>query len=223
MKKTFVFIIFLIMFISGCAKMPKEAIELSTTVGRDISVIKKSHLSLIDLYYKSLIKDINVFIDTVYLPYTVKRTLSDDIWKKEMLLAIENASKSDTTKNQTLESYEKIEMFLLIIQEEVESYRKLKLKPIEEQYMLTRHNILKSYEQVHYANSIVTGHLASVAKVHDSQSEILEKLDLKDLRLKVANNVSSMSEKIDDLTLKAKKGNEKISTIIKKFEEVVNR
>lgn len=207
--------------LAGCAQVPKESVELSTTVGRDVSEMKRSHLALVDLYYKGLMRDINDFVDKVYLPYQIQRTLSDDLWKREMLSAIESASRPDTTGARQIESFQKIEAFLLIIQEEVESYRKLKLQPIKDQYDSVRAGISDAYDQIHYANAIVTGHLASVVKVHDAQSELLEKLDLKNLRTETGEGVAGLSEKIGALVQKAKSGEEKLDSAVAKFDQLV--
>ena len=216
------FTIMFMVLLVGCAQVPKEAVELSATVGRDLSEIKKSHIALVDLYYLELLSDINGFIDNVYLPYQIERTLADDRVKNEMLSAIESASKPDPSGKNQKESFQKIGAFLLIIQEEVADYRKLKLKPVQDQYTSVSERINESYEQIHYANSIVTGHLASVVKVHNAQNEILEKLDLKDLRVSVGKEVAGMSDKIGKLVQKAEDGEEDISSILLKFEKLLN-
>ncbi len=213
--------IILVALLTGCAHVPKEAVELSVTVGRDLSEMKKSHIALVDLYYSELQNDINSFIDNVYLPYQIQRTLADDIWKNEMLSAIESASQADPTGSKQKELFAKIEAFLLIIQEEVESYRKLKLKPVQHQYASVLSDINNAYDQIHYANSIVTGHLASVVKVHNTQNEILEKLDMKDLRVNVGKGFAGISDKISELVQKAKDGEEDLNSIVAKFEDLI--
>jgi len=215
-------VIILTSVLVSCAQVPKEAVELSATVGRDLSVMRKSHIALIDLYYSQLISDINDFVDNVYLPYQIQRTLSDDLWKNEMLSAIESASRPDPTGATQKESFKKIEVFLLVIQEEVESYRKLKLDPIKKQYTDVRSSINESYEQIHYANSIVTGHLASVVKVHESQNEILEKADLKNLRIEVGNEMAGISDEIGKLIQKANDGDEKLDSLVSKFDRLLS-
>ncbi|MCK5345320.1 MAG: hypothetical protein KAR20_18045 [Candidatus Heimdallarchaeota archaeon] len=219
--KSIKLIVITLILLTGCAQVPKEAVELSATVGRDLSEMKKSHITLVDLYYTELLKDINNFVDNVYLPYQIQRTLADEIWKNEMLSAIESASQVDPTGNTQIEAFKKIEAFLLIIQEEVEDYRKLKLKPVQDQYASVLYSINQSYEQIHYANSIVTGYLASVVKVHDTQNEILEKLDLKNLRVDVGKGIADISDKIGELVQKAKDGEEDLNSIVSKFETLV--
>ena len=218
-KKPIIITLFFILM--ACAQVPKESVELSATVGRDLSEMKKAHLALVDLYYDELIKDINAFIDKVYLPFQIQRTLADEIWKNEMLSAIESASREDSTGKAQIEAFAKIEAFLLIIQEEVEDYRKLKLKPVQDQYASVLSSINGSYEQIHYANSIVTGHLASVVKVHDTQNEILEKVDLKDFRIQAGEGLSGLSQQIGDLLEKAKDGEADLDSIVSKFEKLM--
>jgi hypothetical protein len=168
-----IYLILIIAMFLGCATVPKESVTLSATVGRDLQEMQRSHLALVDLYFNGLIEDINRFIDDVYLPYQIKMTLSDEFWKEEMLSAIELASLDNSDSEIQKESFQKIQIFIQSIQSEVEYYRNLKLSPIEAQYEEIVHSINTSYEQIHYANSIVTGHLASVVKVHDTQNELL--------------------------------------------------
>lgn len=211
-----------LIFVSGCAQVPKEAVELSTTVGRDLAEMQKSHIELVKIYYEEKIKNVNQFIDNVYLPYQIQRTLSDEEIKQDMLATIESASRADTTGQKQKDAFEKLTSFHLIIHEEVEDYRKVKLAPIKNQYKSVLDGINESYDQIHYANSIVTGHLASVVKVHDAQNEILEELDLKDIRSKVGSNVANISDGIADLTAKAKESESDIDKIVAKFDELTD-
>jgi len=223
MKVIKLFSFLLVALLAGCAQVPKEAVELSATVGRDLTEMKKSHIALVDLYYSGLLYDINSFIDKVYLPYQIQRTLTDNTLKREILSAIKSAIQPVHSGTTQKESFEKIGVFLLIIQQEVESYRKLKLKPVQDQYTSVLDSINTSYDQIHYANSIVTGHLASVVKVHNTQNEILEKLDLKDLRVKAGVGVSGLSGKIGALVQKANDEDGNLQSIVSKFERLVEQ
>jgi hypothetical protein len=69
----------------------------------------------------------------------------------------------------------------------------------------------------------VTGHLASVVKVHETQNEILEKMDLKDLRLKISSEVSGLSNEVNSLVKKAEKGEEKFDEVIQKVEKLLKK
>lgn len=49
----------------GCAQIPKESVELSSTVGRDVSAIQVSHLTLINIYFDDKEAMINKWVDQV--------------------------------------------------------------------------------------------------------------------------------------------------------------
>lgn len=218
----FIKIAMMLILVTGCAQVPKEAVELSATVGRDLAEMRKSHTELVKIYYEGLINNINQFIDDVYLPYQIQRTLSDEEIKQDMLASIEAASREDATGQSQKDAFQKLKYFHLIIHQEVEDYRKIKLGPVNKQYKSVLNGINESYEQIHYANSIVTGHLAAVVEVHDSQNEILEELDLKDVRTKVGSNVGNISNQIAELTAKAKEKESDLDKIVAKFEEVAD-
>ena len=70
----------------------------------------------------------------------------------------------------------------------------------------------RAYQQLHYANSIVTGHLSSVRKVHDTQAELLNAIGVdRDLRKEVGENLSKASDKIADLVKAAEKADAKLA------------
>lgn len=221
--KTIIRLLFtsILLFLTACSQVPKEAIELSATVGRDLAEIRKSHIALVDLYYEHLFDDINQFVDDVYLPFQVQQTLSDSELKKELLKAIEAASRDDATDTTQKEGMEIIESFLAGINDEVDSFKEEQLKPVKEQYHNLVTNLNQAYDQIYYANSVVTGHLASVRKVHDMQDEILAKLSLSNFKTTIGKKLAGLSDDIDSLTKKAKEKSQSIEEIIAEFKELV--
>ena len=223
MKKIrYLFILFAFIFVS-CASVPKEAVELSATVGRDMAEMQKAHVALVNLYYDRLLRDINKFVDDVYVPFQIQATLNDNALKSDLLEAIETASLLDSTGIKQKSGIAKIEAFIQIIHEKVELYRQDKIKPIENQKAVVLKNIEESYERIHYANSIVTGHLASVVKVHETQNEILAKLDLENLREKVSVKTADLSDNVAELLEAAKEKDAQLSKVVKKFEELLKK
>ena len=71
-------IIIVLLLLSGCAQVPTQSIELSTTVGRDIAKMHQAHLQTIELLYSRMRSDVNTFIDDTYLPYAIKEVLDKD-------------------------------------------------------------------------------------------------------------------------------------------------
>lgn len=220
MEKNLLFIASFLLLMS-CATIPKEAVELSATVGRDMAEMKSAHINLVNLYYERLLRDINRFIDDVYMPYQIQNTLADDTIKTTLLNAIESANEPDPEGTKQKECIVHIETYLQMLNEEVESYRHQKTKPIKDQQKALLKRLNESYNQIHYANSIVTGHLASVVKVHESQNEVLSKLDLKDLREKVSVKAADISDNIFELLEQSKQKDAELDKIIKEFENVI--
>ena len=215
--------LFPIVLMVACAQVPKESVELSVTVGRDMAEMRRAHVALVNLHYKQVLDGVNRFIDDVYLPYQVQHTLGFAPVKKELLSAINTASKADTSGKNQKDAMEKIEHFLVTIQHEVESYRQSKTEPVIKERDELVKSLNESYERIHYANSIVTGHLASVVKVHDTQNELLEKLKMGDFRKKITVGAEKNTEAINKLIESTKDIAEgkKLKEAVAKFDKLV--
>ena len=211
----------LFVLLSSCAHVPKESVTLSATVGRDIAEMHRAHRELVVLLYDRMAKDVNKFVDEVYVPYQIQKTMKEyqDILKD----AIMQASKSDPTG----EAQEKVVALMTVyieeLRNEIESYRNLKLKPIKAQRKSFLSELDDSYQKIHYANSIVTGHLGSVVKLHETQSEILEKVKLEELRTKVGKKAAELSIKLSDFVDKAHKSEEKVDELSTSLEELIEK
>jgi hypothetical protein len=218
-----VLILSIVLFIISCAQVPKESVELSATVGRDMVEMEKAHIAIVNIYYDRLFNDINEFVDNVYMPFQIQQTLGDATLREEIMSAIEAAGKPDPTGEKQKSVIEILGIFLEEIQREVESYRRTKLMPVEQQQATLLANIEESYDRIHYANSIVTGHLASVVKVHDTQNEILAKVDLEDMRSEIGLKTVDISDDITQLTAKAKQKSVKLDKLINKFDALMEK
>ncbi len=201
----------IIALITSCAVVPKESVELSATVGRDIVVVYDAHKELATILFTRMKKDVNTFVDDVYAPYQIGKLLEMDFADansgefESMTGSIIDAAKnsSDFTKQKQAIGFMKD--FVSVVYEEVEAYRKILLAPIEEQELEVMSAIDRSYNQIIYANSIVTGHLASVRKVHDAQEDILNSFGVEDLRTETAQKLSDYSVGIDKILKDVKK------------------
>ena len=213
----------LVLVVSSCAQVPKESVKLSATVGRDMVEMEKSHLAFVNIYYDNLIAEINYFIDNVYLPYQVRNTLNDADTMDHLVSTIESARQPDDTGNKQKDAVQGMSIYLEELYREVESYRQAKLNPIKKQKADLVSNIEESYGRIHYANSIVTGHLASVVKVHDTQNELLADINLEDLRAKIGVMGADISAHVSELTIEAKSEEAKIDNVVKKFNELIDK
>ena len=185
----------------ACAQVPKESVELSVTVGRDLAEVHRAHRELAVRYFDQIKGDINAFVDEVYRPHTIKHSM-----RRFDLIDRVVAARAPGAK---VDALSVMELYVTMVSEEIEAYRRELLDPIEayEREVLT--GIDDAYQKLQNANAIVTGHLASIRKVHDAQEEILRSAGMEDLRGRFVEETVSLSERVDDLVEKGRKAEER--------------
>jgi len=210
MRNKFLLVVMAGMILSACAQVPREAVELSTTVGKDLAQVHEAHVNLAHILFDRMKSDVNSFVDDVYVPYFINKHLKAEQagfkrGRDSLFRALDNAIKNPGNIDNQRDAVEYMEDFVFIIHEGIESYRAKRLKPILDQEKEAMTEINKSYMRIHYANSIVTGHLASILKVHDAQEEILNKMGVEGLRDKIGSNLAKTSESVKGFVAKARK------------------
>ena len=183
-----------LLFMTACAEMPKEAVELSNTVGRDLEEVHRAHRALANLYFDTIESKVIRFIDNEYRPSYVK-------------LFAQNFKLIDQTKlilaNKPDDLLIVMQRFVEIAIRDVEAKRSELLGSIIEQRRSVISEIDESHRKIQAAHAIVTGHLASVLKVHEAQAEILNKVGVGDLRAKITTRTADLSRNVADITDKA--------------------
>lgn len=200
----------------SCAQVPKESVELSTTVGRDLTVVYNSHRELAQLLFTRMRRDVNRFIDDVYAPFQIRNAMNRQ-WElaksskkkernKSLLLAINAAFKPDATPKLQENVLKGMAIMVDKIRQDVEAMRGELLYPLKAQEKEVTGSIDRAYQQIHYANSIVTGHLSSVAKVHETQADLLDKIGVeRDIRKDIGDTLARASERIGTIVETAEK------------------
>ena len=235
MRSRLFVLVTLVALLTACAQVPKESVELSTTVGRDVTTVYKSHRELAKLLYGRMRQDINRFVDNVYAPYQIRSAMENDFKNAKssqekdrqasILLAINGAFKPDASDKLQRQVFESMGSMVSIIHDDIESKRKELLKPLDEQEALVLAAIDRNYSQIIYANSIVTGYLASVVKVRDAQNEVLNAIGL-DTNLSdvVGKKLATASDTVTNLVQKAEKveaTTTSIDTVLKDLQKAV--
>jgi hypothetical protein len=173
--------------------------------------------------------DVNKFVDEVYAPYQIHNLLKADqedfrAGDQDSLFGVlDTAIKKPDDPNVQNTALEAMDVFVQVVREEVESYRKERLAPVLAQEKEVLSAIDRSYNQIHYANSIVTGHLASVAKVHDTQEELLKQFGLEGLRKEVGQTLADTSNRVSEFVEKARKVEVKIEMTEGKIKELAEK
>jgi len=214
----------------SCAQIPKESVELSTTLGRDLAAVQKSHRELATVLFSRMRQDINQFVDEVYAPFQIKyvmdqqaalaKSTNPDDRKKSLLLAINAAFNTDASPQLQDAVLKGMESMVTNIRSDIESMRKELLDPLELQESEVLSSIDQAYQQLHYANSIVTGYLSSVTKVHDAQVDLLQKIGVDQDQF--GKNLANTSEKIKTLVETSEKAENKGEIVNENAEKLKN-
>ena len=141
----------------SCAQIPKESVELSTTLGRDLAVVQKSHRELATILFSRMRDDINRFVDEVYAPFQIKyvmdrqaelaKSSNPDDRKKSLLLAINVAFNTDASPQLQDAVLKGMESMVTSIRSDIESMRMELLEPLELQELEVLSSIDQSYQQ----------------------------------------------------------------------------
>jgi hypothetical protein len=206
----------------GCTQVPRESITLSETVGRDVAAIEASHRRFVDLVYEGYEKDVNAFVDDVYLPFYIQQSLQSGPGQK-LLRALEEAARPGSTGEQRRDAYEMAEIWLKVAHQRVASMRVKLLAPLQAQRGQIRADLDSAYQRVHQANAAVTGYLASLARVTDLQNNLLSGLGVPKLSERVGEAALQVSSALDKEMPDAERRVARAEEIRSKLQEYLQR
>lgn len=197
--------------LAGCAQVPTQSVELSATVGRDIEKMHKAHVQTIAVLYSRMRADVNKFVDDVYTPYAINEAIKKDRnrlaeGKLSFIDMISVGFTEDASTKQQERALGAMKVLVSNVTKSVERQRKLLLDNLNGQENELLKSTNRSYLAIHQANSIVTGHLASVVKVHDAQENLLNEVGIEaDIDEYIATKLAKASDEIAEFTNKSKK------------------
>lgn len=224
--KKFIFLILSIVFLFGCASIPKESVRLSVALGNDLQALHKSHRAMLTLHYGKMKGQINQFVDDVYAPYAISQSLKlemDDFKVGEESLPglIKEASEGNDDASKEVLLY--MQDFLELANEDIELMRNELLLPIEQQEAELLLKIDNAYENAIYANATLTAHLKSILKVKETQSEALQLIGLNNVHETITDYVVKASNIVDEATKTAKKVDKTSDEVLKKIDELKSK
>lgn len=221
--------LFLLSFVllTGCVSIPKETIVLSKTMGKDLVSLEDAHQNLVALYYNSIEKDINSFIDEVYSPFVIHYVL-----KKEME-AMENGEKSLYSsieaagliggKEETEVAVRDMEDFLNAANKQIQKKRMDLLAPVIAQRKEITNSISSSYSNIIYANSTVTGYLESIREVKDAQDDALAGIGLQGVNEDINKQLNQVANLVSKAVEKGKEIDVKSDHAMLELEKIIQR
>jgi hypothetical protein len=232
MKIKFIIFVITATLISSCASVPKETVLLSQTLGKDLKILHNSHRNIVQLYYKKIKDNINVFVEEVYTPYNINYRLNKELQDYKngdyslygLMLPKPQGSivKLDTLQvNKELINY--MEDILFIVKSDIEDYRAELLSPIETEERELLNKINQSYENVLLANASITNYLKSIQKLKETQQEVLSMVGLSGADTTVINSLVTVSEKVNEAVKAGKKINIESDNALEEIEKVAKQ
>jgi|LGVF01.1.fsa_nt_gb hypothetical protein len=212
-----------IIFISGCASVPPESVQLSETLGTDLQGLHKSHRTMITLYFGKMKGQINQFVDDVYAPYAISEALKiemEDFKNGEESLPglIKDASEGNNEASVEVLGY--MQDFLEITNEDIELMRNELMQPINIQERDLLMKVDNAYQNAINANAALTIHLKSIRKVKDTQSEALKLIGLNNVQEDITDYLIKASDIVEEATKTAKDVDKTSDEVLVKVDEL---
>lgn len=206
-----------VLLAASCASIPKEAVTLSATVGRDIQELHRSHRATVETLYQRLRKDADKFVDEVYAPYLGRKLVQS--FRADLTKSLSVAKEGGQTGDEFVENANAL---VSEIRQGVESLRSQLLGPLAEYEHAVLREIDRAYETAHYANSVVTGHLASVVKIQSAQDELLKKVPgLDDARIKIEEKALRLSDTIARISDSARRNKGEVEKAVETLKQAL--
>lgn len=213
--------------LAACAQVPKESVELSNTVGRDIAEIERSHRAFINLYYDQMERSANRFVDEVYMPYLIGETLKDPEVGGALAEAINEAGQPGANEQTKKDTFEAMGYYFMSTRTNIEEFRNKILAPLQSQRREILLALEAAYLRVKEGNATVTAYLASVVKVTNEQNKLLAKAGLPDLQSQIAEKADKFNKEIGALNEEAQsikdklKDTDKLKSVVEKGKQLL--
>lgn len=193
----------LLLTLVGCASVPKEVVKLSYTLGTDIQAVHSSYTELIKKHFSGLRADTERFLNTRWVPIYLEGFILDG----ELAESVQGSDPAVVLED--------VQLWVEVAMEEIEDKKRELLAPIEadEDSLITSVN--QAFALMIRANSVITAHLNSIREIKEVHDEVLEALNLKELRDKINVGLAKASEKAAE----AIKDLEKAEKLIDEAEE----
>lgn len=167
----------------GCATVPREVVELSYAIGRDVEALHVSYRELVRQHFAQLRAQTTQFIDERWTPVFLK----DFIQRGELL---EAARRSDAQR-----VAEDVQDWAEVAIGEIQRKKAQLLAPIDAQEAALLSDIDAAFANLMRSNAAITAHLNSLRDVQEVQDEALSSLQVRQLRDKVNGALTTASER----------------------------
>lgn len=197
----------------ACATVPKEAVDLSVTVGRDLGEVHRSHRELAIRYFDRMDADIESFVTEVYRPFMIRKTIEDFELVAKIQAGLQPGADPD--------ALDVMDVYVTEVMADLEDYRAQLRGTLLERRASVLRSIDDAYAAIQAANSVVTGHLASVRRVHEEQDALLAKAGLTGFRERFIDTTAGLSDRIAETVERGRRGEEKVDAVAESLKKLV--
>lgn len=209
------FAIIIILCISSCASIPKQAPLLSEELGKRISMLEQSHLRLLKTFFDQKRSVVDEFVEKEWVP-----VFAENIFANPKIVEVWNQIVSSGNKRDRLE-------FIMTLGPELQTkinQKRLELiQPLDELEREIDAKLREEYNQTRSLNNSITSYLYSASKVEENRQRYLDMMGVTDQTI---STIINETDKAVDMLLnpvdKAQKAEDYINQIKDLTEEMIS-
>lgn len=184
----------------GCASIPPEAPELSVELGKRISAIEDSNITLLNRFFDQKRREVDRFIEDEWVP-----TFAEEFFSNDAISKAWNTIVREDDKKQRLTFLVKTGPKL---QQKINEKRLELIQPLDALERRIEKNIRDDFSQARAMNNSITSFLLSAAEVAENRNRYLEMAGVTDE--KIGKLIDETDNAVSDLLGKTKDGKDKI-------------
>lgn len=201
-----------LLFVAGCADVPREAVTLSSQIETDMAELHRANRELALRYFARSKANVKSFIENEYRPFIVR----DTIRRVNLLERLQDIANESEEK-----AFDRMEVFVNLTLKQIQKTQDDLLEPIETQEREVLRTIDEAFAAVINAQSVVTGYLGSVQRIQQVQDEFLARAGLKDFRRTLIDETANISDGIAEITEKASRGDQAADEALKALHKIL--
>lgn len=186
--------------LTGCVSIPSEAPELSAELGKRISAIEDSNITLLERFFDQKREEVDRFIKDEWVP-----EFANQFFSNETISRAWDTIVREDDRGQRL-------LFLVKIgpklQERINNKRLELIRPLDELERRIEREIRGEYDQARAINNTITSFLMSSSKVTESRARYLEMIGVSDD--KIGELISETDSAVSSLLGKANDAKDKV-------------
>ncbi len=196
--KPLLIIVFSLILSACSASIPKEIVELSYKMNQDMTLVEKTYTDLVRQHISVLKKQRENYLYNEWVP-----TLLEDWIVEGMLIEMAQGKVvyddqaqdfvSVSTPNRVAQ-LNSIKEWALAATDEIDEKRRELIAPLENAESEMLEDIRQSFALIKQGNQTITAHLNSIRQVENVQNELLESVELDELRNKISKQLSELSD-----------------------------